>query len=53
LNQVGSVLYAASMEYTSTVGFIHYDDGWRVVEGSAPKTNQGLDDALKNGAPTQ
>jgi len=53
LNQVGSVLYAASIEYTSTVGFIHYDDGWRVVEGSAPKNNQGLDDALKNGAPTQ
>jgi hypothetical protein len=35
------------------VSFKHYDDGWRVIEGSAPKTNQGLDDALKNAEPVQ
>jgi hypothetical protein len=33
------------------VGFRRYDDGWRVIEGSAPKSNQGLDDALKNSEP--
>jgi hypothetical protein len=53
LNEVGAALYAGSMEYNSTVEFVHYDDGWRVVEGSAPKNNQGLDEALKNGTPTQ
>jgi hypothetical protein len=51
LNEVGAALYAGGVQYTSTVGFREYDDGWRVIEGSVPKTNQGLDDALRNPEP--
>jgi hypothetical protein len=51
LNEVGAALYAGGVQYRSTVGFRQYDDGWRVIEGSAPKTSQGLDDALKNSEP--
>lgn len=51
LNEVGEALYAGSGEYNSTAGFLHYDDGWRVVEGSSPKSNQHLDDALRNAEP--
>jgi len=53
VNEVGSALYAKNTEYSSTVGFIHYDDGWRVVEGGAPKDTPPLSDALKNAVPTQ
>jgi hypothetical protein len=53
LNEVGEALYAGSGEYNSTVGFIHYDEGWRVVEGSSPKSNQHLDDALRNAEPVR
>lgn len=48
LNEVGAALYAGEVQYRSTVGFRRYDDGWRIVEGSSSKSNQGLDDALKN-----
>jgi hypothetical protein len=51
LNEVGAALYASGLQYKSTVGFRQYDDGWRVIEGSAPRSNQGLDDALKNSDP--
>lgn len=51
LNEVGAALYAGEVQYRSTVGFRQYDDGWRIIEGSAPKSNQGLDDALKNSEP--
>jgi len=51
LNEVGAALYAGGVQYKSTVGFRRYDDGWRIIEGSAPKSNQGLDDALKNAEP--
>jgi hypothetical protein len=51
LNEVGAALYAGGVQYRSTVGFRQYDDGWRVIEGSAPRTGQGLDDALKNSEP--
>jgi hypothetical protein len=53
LNELGSGLYAPNMDYKSTVGFIHYDDGWRMIEGSAPRSSQGVDDALKNATPVQ
>lgn len=54
LNEVGAALYADGPQYTAAVGFRHYDDGWRVEErGSAPRTSQGLDDALKNAIPAQ
>jgi hypothetical protein len=48
LNEVGAALYAGGVQYRSTVGFRQFDDGWRVIEDSVPKTGQGLDDALKN-----
>ena len=51
LNEVGAALYAGGVPYKSTVMFRQYDDGWRLTEGSAPKSNQGLDDALKNSEP--
>jgi hypothetical protein len=51
LNEVGGALYAGGVQYKSTVGFRRYDDGWRIIEGGAPKSNQGLDDALKNSEP--
>ena len=53
LNEVGAALYAGGVQYKSTVAFRQYDDGWRIVEGSAPRSNQGLDDALKNSEPAQ
>ena len=48
LNEVGAALFAGGVQYNSTVAFRHYDDGWRVIEGNSPKSNQNLDDALKN-----
>jgi hypothetical protein len=51
LNEVGAALYTGGVQYKSTVGFRRYDDGWRIVEGSAARSNQGLDDALKNSEP--
>ena len=51
LNEVGAALYAGGVQYRSTVGFRQYDDGWRVIDGSTPRTSQGLDDALKNSEP--
>jgi hypothetical protein len=54
LNEVGDALYAGGVQYKSTVAFKHYDDGWRVVEGSSPAKNvQDLEDALKNPEPAQ
>ncbi len=52
LNAVGSALYNEGLEYTSTVGFKHYDDGWRLIEVNPPaKNHQSIDDALKDAAP--
>ncbi len=51
VNEVGAALYGGGVQYKSTVSFREYDDGWRIIEGSAPKSNQGLDDALKNSEP--
>jgi len=48
LNEVGAALYAGNLEYRSTVAFRQYDDGWRVLEGNAVRSNQNLEDALKN-----
>jgi hypothetical protein len=53
LNAVGSALYNEGVEYVSTVGFRHYDDGWRLIEGATPKVQQGMDDALRNAEPAQ
>jgi hypothetical protein len=51
VNEVGAALYAKGTEYNSTVGFAHYDDGWRVIEGGSLRSSQGLNDALKNAEP--
>ena len=53
LNEVGAALYNPDVQYGSTVGFRKYDDGWRVIEGSIPKSNQDMDDAVKNVEPAQ
>ena len=53
LNAVGAALYNENVEYVSTVGFRQYDDGWRLIEGSAARSYQGLDDALRNAEPAQ
>jgi len=50
INQVGSVLYDTGVRYRSSVAFRGYDDGWRVVEQTAP-SNQTLDEALRNAQP--
>jgi hypothetical protein len=51
VNEVGAALYAKGTEYSSTVGFAHYDDGWRVIEGGSLRSSQGLNEALKNADP--
>lgn len=53
LNEVGAALYTGGVQYKSTVAFRQYDDGWRLIEGSPPKSDQGFDDALKNAEPAQ
>jgi hypothetical protein len=53
LNEVGQALYTGGVQYNSTVGFRHYDDGWRLIEGSTLKSNQGMEDALKEAEPAQ
>lgn len=51
LNKVGEALYDSGVHYRSTVAFRGYDDGWRVVTSSA-RSNQTLDEALRNAEPT-
>ncbi len=53
VNEVGVSPVRKETDYNSTVRFIHYDDGWRVIEGGALKSDQGLNDALKNASPVQ
>ncbi|MGH9548510.1 MAG: hypothetical protein ACRD3W_04010 [Terriglobales bacterium] len=53
VNEVGAALYAKGTEYNSTVGFVRYDDGWRVIESGPLRSSQGLNDALKNAEPVQ
>jgi hypothetical protein len=51
-NEVGAAFYSSDLHLRSTVGFRHYDDGWRVIYG-APRSGQSLDDAFKNAEPAQ
>ncbi len=53
VNDVGGALYAKNTEYNSTVGFAHYDDGWRVMESGSSRNYQSLGEALKNADPAQ
>lgn len=52
LNEVGAAL-DGGVVYSAIVAFRHYDDGWRVLEGNAMRTDQSLDDALKNSEPVR
>jgi hypothetical protein len=47
LNQVGAALYDSGVHYRSTVGFRKFDDGWKIIEQTAP-ANQSLEDALRS-----
>jgi hypothetical protein len=51
INEVGAALYDGGAKYTASVRFLHFDDGWRVLEGGAVRSNQNLNDALKNSEP--
>jgi hypothetical protein len=51
LNKIGDALYDSGVRYRSTVAFRGYDDGWRVVTSSV-RSNQPLDEALRNAEPT-
>jgi hypothetical protein len=53
INEIGAALYSGSLKYGSSVGFKHYDDGWRVVEGHSSKSEMSLEDALKNAEPVK
>jgi hypothetical protein len=53
MNEVGAALVATGVTFQSTVGFKLYDDGWRVIEGTATKSNQNMDDAVKDAQPQQ
>jgi hypothetical protein len=52
LNDVGAALSPAGLQYNSTVAFRQYDDGWRVIEGATSRSDQNLEEALKNATPT-
>jgi len=51
-SEVGSALSAGNLQYKSSVGLKKFDDGWRLLDATGAKTNQTLEDALKNAAPT-
>lgn len=50
LNEVGVAFYGDGVQYTSTVGFRKYDDGWRVIESPQPRRYPSMDEALKDAA---
>jgi hypothetical protein len=49
-NEIGAAFYSSDQHYRSTVGFRHYDDGWRLVR-SVPHSAQSLEDAFRNAEP--
>jgi hypothetical protein len=51
-SEVGAALITSGLQYRSTVGFRKFDDGWRVLQGAAGRSNQSLDDALKMAVPS-
>ena len=53
MNEIGAALYTGGVSYNSTVGFRRFDDGWRLMEGKPPKSNQNLEEALENAEPAQ
>jgi hypothetical protein len=53
LNNVGTAFYGDGVQYTSTVGFRRYDDGWRLIESAQPKHFPSMDEALKDATSSQ
>lgn len=51
-SEVGSALTAGSVQYRSSVSAKKYKDGWRLLDPAAARSNQTLEDALKNAVPT-
>jgi hypothetical protein len=51
-SEVGSALSTGNLQYKSSVGLKHYDDGWRLLDATGARTNQTLEDALKTAVPT-
>jgi hypothetical protein len=52
VNEVGAAIYSSDVRYRSTAAFHAYDDGWRIVQGTA-RPSQPLDQALKDADPVQ
>jgi hypothetical protein len=50
VNEVGAAIYSSDVRYRSTATFHAYDDGWRIVQGTA-RPSQPLDQALKDAEP--
>jgi hypothetical protein len=50
VNEVGAAIYSSDARYRSTATFHAYDDGWRIVQGTA-RPSQPLDQALKDAEP--
>jgi hypothetical protein len=50
VNEVGAAIYSSDVRYRSTASFHAYDDGWRIVQGTA-RPSQPLDQALKDAEP--
>lgn len=53
INEMGAALYAGGAQYTSTVGFKKYDDGWRLAATDPARSYQSMADALKTSEPAQ
>lgn len=53
LNEMGAALYPGGTQYSSTVGFKKFDDGWRLDAGDPARSYQSMVDALKNAGPPQ
>jgi len=51
-SEVGAALVTGNLQYKSSVGAKKYDDGWRLVDVTGARTNQTLEDALRNAVPT-
>jgi hypothetical protein len=50
VNEVGAAIYSSDVRFRSTAAFHAYDDGWRIVQGTA-RPSQPLDQALKDAEP--
>lgn len=51
INEVGAALMPTGIHFKASVGFKHYDDGWRVIESAATNRDQGMEEALRYSQP--